>query len=167
MSINLIACIDKSRGIGSNGSLLTKPPLDFKHFRELTMGNIVVFGRSTFEEIGKPLHGRHSIVLSKQDDVNLPNGVFHYKSINQLLKEYSNYSEENVELFICGGMQVYRDLLPYANKIYLTTVDNVFENSDRFFPEFSIDDWKVVSNIKNKATEEYPYDYYFVEYHRK
>ncbi|WP_299831788.1 dihydrofolate reductase [uncultured Metabacillus sp.] len=166
MTINLIACIDKSRGIGSNGSLLTKPPLDFPHFKKLTMGNIVVFGRSTFEEIGRPLTKRHNIVLSNQD-IKLPNGVYHYKSVNQVLREYSSYAEENVELFICGGERLYNDFLPYSNKIYLTIVDHSFQEADRHFPEFSLDEWKVTSSVKNEATNEYPYDYYFVEYAKK
>lgn len=166
MSINLIACIDKSRGIGSKGSLLTKPPLDFKHFKELTMGNVVVFGRSTFEEIGKPLPKRHNIVLSRQN-IKLPNGVYHYTSVNQVLREYNSYAEENVELFICGGEQLYKDFLPYANRIYLTIVDHSFPEADRHFTEFSLDEWKVTSHVKHEANGDYPYNYSFVTYERK
>lgn len=165
--ISLIACIDKNNSIGYKGSLLTKPPLDFKHFKSLTENNFVVFGRDTFLEIGKPLSNRTNIVLSRNSNIKLPSGVFHYTSAQDILFEYENYAEKDIKLSICGGEKVYEEFLPYADNIELTIVDHEFEYADRHFPQFSLDDWKVVENIKNAADESYPYDYYFVTYERK
>lgn len=167
MSINMIACIDISRAIGNKGSLLTKPPLDFKHFKELTYGGFVVFGKTTFEEIGKPLSGRQNIVLSRNPKIKLPEGVYHYQSVEDILFEYHNHGDSSVPLWICGGEKVYKEFLPHANKIYLTIVNHVFPDSDRYFPEFSLDKWEVVDNVKNSATEDYPHDYYFISYKRR
>lgn len=167
MSISLIACIDKNSAIGHQGSLLTKPPLDFQYFKNLTIGNYCVFGRTTFEEIGTPLKNRKNIILTSKGKEGLPSGVFTYSSTDKILAEYKNYAEEDVKLYICGGEKVYEAFLPYANTINLTIVDHSFTQSDRYFPKFSLDEWEVVSNEKNCADETYPYDYYFVTYTRK
>jgi dihydrofolate reductase len=166
MSISLIACIDKANGIGNKGSLLTKPPLDFKYFKELTMNNYCVFGRSTFDEIGKPLPNRHNIVLTKNTKHEYHPDVNVYPSVNDILHDYYEYAEKQINLFICGGEKVYSDFLLHADYIYLTIVDHKFK-ADRHFPKFSLNEWQPVETIKNEATEGYPYDYYFVKYQRK
>jgi dihydrofolate reductase len=167
MTISLIACIDKSRAIGNSGTLLTKPPLDFEHFKNLTVGHYCIFGRKTFEEIGKPLKNRHNIVLSSKGKEGLPSGIFTYPSLEKIMTEYHQYAKNNIELFICGGENVYKEFLPYADYIHLTIVDHIFPKSDRYFPEFTIEEWEVESNVKNEATEDYPYDYYFVTYKKR
>jgi dihydrofolate reductase len=165
--ISLIACIDLNNAIGFKGSLLTKPPLDFKHFKSLTEGTFVVFGKDTFLEIGRPLSNRTSIVLSRDPNVKLPNGVFHYQSVDDVLFEYENYADKKIKLFICGGERVYSEFLPYADYIHLTIVNHQFPNADRHFPQFSLDEWKVIENIGVKADGSYPHDYSFVTYERR
>lgn len=167
MSISLIACIDKNSAIGHQGSLLTKPPLDFQHFKNLTIGNYCVFGRTTFEEIGTPLKNRKNIILTSRGKEGLPSGVFIYPNAEKILTEYENYADEDIQLYICGGEKVYEAFLPYADTINLTIVDHTFPHSDRFFPKVSLDDWEIVSNEKNEADEIYPYDYYFITYQRR
>src|SRR5690606_11016770 len=114
-----------------------------------------------------PLSNRTNIILTKRHQNELGSGVFCYSNINDILWEYRNYGDEQVNMFICGGERVFSDFLPYADYIHLTIVDNVFEHSDRYFPEFSLDEFEVVSNVKNAADEKYPYDYYFITYKRK
>lgn len=167
MSISLIACIDLNRSIGYKGSLLTKPPLDFKHFKSLTEHNFVVFGKDTFAEIGKPLRNRHNIVLSRNPNIELPDEVYHYSSVKDIIFEYENYAEKNVKLFVCGGVKVYSEFLPFADYIHLTIVNHKFSKSDRHFPEFSLDEWKPFERVEIKADESYPYDYHFVTYERR
>jgi dihydrofolate reductase len=165
--ISLIACVDLNNSIGYKGSLLTKPPLDFKYFKALTEYNFVVFGKDTFAEIGKPLSNRQNIVLSRNPKTNLPDGVYHYLSVTDVIFEYENYAEKDVKLFVCGGEKVYSEFLPYADYIHLTIVDHAFEKADKRFPKFSLDDWQVIESVKNAADEKYQYDYYFVTYERK
>ncbi|MEH7116072.1 dihydrofolate reductase [Neobacillus vireti] len=167
MTISLIACCDLNNSIGYKGSLLTKPPLDFKYFRALTEGNFVVFGKDSFMEIGKPLSKRHNIVLSRNPKIDLPNGVYHYLSVEDILFEYDNYSDKSVKMFICGGQKVYQEFLPFADYIHLTIVNHSFEKADRHFPKFSLDEWKPTENVENKADDKYPYSYNFVTYERK
>lgn len=167
MTISLISCIDLNRGIGSKGSLLTKPPLDFQHFKNLTIGNFVVMGKSTYDEIGKPLPKRYNLVLTRKVKHDLPNEVFTYQSVADVLHEYENYAEKEIDLMVCGGQKVYEEFLPHADYIHLTIVDHKFPKSDRFFPQFDLSEWEVVSNVKNAADENYPYDYYFVKYKRR
>jgi dihydrofolate reductase len=165
--ISLIACVDLNNSIGYKGSLLTKPPLDFKYFKALTEHNFVVFGKDTFSEIGKPLRNRHNIVLSRNPKIDLPDEVYHYQSVKDVIFEYENYAEKEVKLFVCGGQKVYEEFLPYADYIHLTIVDHKFEKTDRQFVNFSLDEWKPIESIKNAADEKYPHDYYFVTYERK
>lgn len=167
MSISLISCIDLNNSIGNRGSLLTKPPLDFQHFKELTVGNYCVFGRKTFEEIGKPLSHRHNIILSSKDKSHFPSGVHVYSNAKEILHEYENYAEKGIKLLICGGVRVYSEFLPFADSIFLTIVDHKFPESDTKFPVFSLDEWGVATNVKNEKDDAYPYDYYFIEYKRK
>jgi dihydrofolate reductase len=167
MSINLIACVDKNNAIGYKGGLLTKPPLDFKHFRSLTINNFCVFGKDTFAEIGKPLRNRHNIVISRNPKIKLPDGVYHYQSVEDVLFEYENYAAKEVKLFVCGGEKVYEEFLPHADSIYLTIVDHTFPKSDKYFPRFSLDKWAVGDNVENKADSKYPYNYHFVQYMRR
>jgi dihydrofolate reductase len=164
MTINLIACVDLNNSIGYKGSLLTKPPLDFQHFKNLTIGKHCVMGKSTYDEIGKPLPKRYNLVLTRKINHDLPSDVFVYHSVPDIIHEYENYAEKEIELFVCGGEKVYKEFLPHADYIHLTIVDHKFPKSDRHFPKFDLSEWEVVSNIKNAADENYPYDYYFVTY---
>ena len=165
--IHLIACIDNNSAIGNKGTLLTKPPLDFKHFKKLTTNNFVVFGRKTYEEIGKPLPDRQNIVITSNLNHEYHPEVSVYPSVQDVLSDYINYAEKQVDLYICGGERVYKEFMEHADYIHLTIVDHSFAESDTFFPRFNLDDWTVESNIKNAADEQYPYDYYFVSYKRK
>ena len=156
--ITLISCIDKNRG---------KPPLDFKLFKELTTNNFVVFGKNTFNEIGHPLPNRQNIVITSNTMAEYHPEVNVYPSVNDVLFDYLNYADKAVDLFVCGGERVYKEFLPHADFIQLTIVDHSFPEADRHFPEFDLKDWKHVNTIKNDATEDYPYDYYFVLYENK
>jgi len=165
--IHLIACIDNNSAIGNKGSLLTKPPLDFAHFRQLTTGNFVCFGRKTYEEIGKPLPMRQNIVITSQINHEYHPEVSVYPSVQDVLFDYHVHAEEQIDLYICGGERVYKEFMDYADFIHLTIVDHSFPESDTFFPKFNIDKWTVVSNVKNASDEQYPYDYHFASYKRK
>jgi dihydrofolate reductase len=165
--IHLIACVDSNSAIGNKGELLTKPPLDFKHFKKLTTNNFVVFGRKTYEEIGRPLSDRQNIVITSQTNHDYHPEVSVYPSVQDVLFDYINYAEKEVDLFICGGERVYKEFMEHADFIHLTIVDYTFPDTDTFFPKFNLDEWTVISNVKNPSDEKYPHDYYFVTYKKK
>lgn len=126
--INIIAAVAKNGVIGSKGRLPWKLKTDLARFKQLTMGNVVIFGFNTFSEFGSPLVGRYNIVLSKRSrDIR---GVAVCSSVEQAL-EYAKPLDK--EIFICGGENVYRESIALAERMYITHVDKDFEG-DRHFP---------------------------------
>jgi dihydrofolate reductase len=165
--INIIAAVDLNNGLGFNNHLLIKVPNDMKHFRQLTENNFCVFGRKTYDSIGHPLPNRTNIILTRDTKMKSPEGIFTYNSLQDVIFEYENYNEQENELFVCGGSEVYRQALPYAQRIYLTIIDHTFSEVDTYFPMIDLSEWKVTENIKNKADENNPFDHYFLTYERK
>ncbi|MGG3890191.1 dihydrofolate reductase [Metabacillus fastidiosus] len=164
--INLIAAIDLNNALGFQNKLLVKLPEDMKHFRQLTENNIVVFGRKTYESIGKPLKQRQNIILTRNQDYKAPIGTFVYNTLNEVLHKYSNQSNGDRELFIAGGEEIYRQALPFAKKIYLTIIENHFKQADAFFPKLS-DEWRIVSRESHDPDDKHRYPYHFLVYERK
>jgi dihydrofolate reductase len=167
LSINIIAAIGLGSELGYKNKLLCDLPNDLRHFKELTQGNICVMGRKTYQSLGKPLTNRINVILSHKKNFNIHHGVYVYHSVQDVLREYENYSNKEAELFICGGEEIYKQFIPYADKMYITVIDYVFDKADTFFPSFNLSDWKVVESIANKADENHAYDFHFVKYERR
>ncbi|MBL4951115.1 dihydrofolate reductase [Neobacillus sp. YIM B02564] len=166
MSINLITAIGLNREIGFQGNLLCHLPNDLKHFKKLTSGHFVVMGANTFNSIGHSLPDRQNIILSHKTKHNFPPDVYVYNSIEDILFEYENYANKDVELFIIGGESLYRQFLPYCDRIYLTIIDNIFNEADTFFPEIDISEWKIIEHIVNNKDESHKYNYHYITYER-
>ena len=139
--IALIAACARNRCIGRNGRIPWHIPGEQRRFRTLTMGAAVVLGRRSFEEIGRALPGRRTIVLSSSGDFR-PLGCLNARSLTEAISLAGE-----LDVFISGGAAVYAEALPLAEKIYLTEIDEDFEG-DVFFPEFngeefirSFDEW--------------------------
>ncbi|MFC4769677.1 dihydrofolate reductase [Effusibacillus consociatus] len=161
MTISMIVAMDSKRGIGKNNQLLWHIPEDLRYFKKVTTGKTVVMGRKTYESIGQPLPNRINIVLTK--DMNFkPDGCLVFHSIEDLLS--SKYAEE--ELFIVGGAEIYKLLLPMANKLYITRVEGNFD-ADTYFPEFDSHGWELVSTTDQAVDSNNPYEYRFEVYERK
>lgn len=167
MPITLVAACGLNREIGYKNKLLCSLPNDMEHFKEITLNGICVMGRSTYESIGKPLSHRANIVLSRDSKYDPHPTVYVYSDIETVLHEYTSYGDEEVDVFVIGGQQVYEHFLPYANAIELTVIQHKFPNADSFFPEFSLDDFKVISNVSNESNKDNPYDHSFITYKRK
>lgn len=165
--INLIAAIDLNRGLGFENDLLVKLPSDMKNFKKLTTGHFVVMGSNTFKSIGHHLPNRQNIVITRNTKHDLPNDVYVYNSIHDVIHEYNNYSNKEVDLWVIGGQQIYEQFIEHADRLYLTVIDNYFQKVDTFFPPFNLLDWMVIENKENKADEKNPYDHYFVTYERR
>ena len=133
MKISMISAIArKDRAIGFQNALLWHIPEDFKHFKETTSGHAVIMGENTYRSIGRPLPNRTNIVLSL-DEAFAPEGCVVVRSIEEALEKAKEVERE--EIFIIGGASIYRQFLPYAERLYLTLVEGDFE-SDTFFPEY-------------------------------
>ena len=127
-SFQAIAAMSLNRVIGAGNKIPWHLPEDFKWFKKMTTGHIIVMGRKTFESIGKPLPNRETVVLSRSQ--------FHFPSVRTISElDQIDLAQETREVFICGGAEIYRQALPLCSDLFLTLVKRVVEG-DRFFPEF-------------------------------
>ena len=128
--IYAIVHADKEWGIGKGNDMMFSLPKDMKFFRETTMGHTVVMGGKTLRSFPgqKPLKNRVNIVLSRgqvRDDCVI------VRSYDELKNEMK--ARENEDIFIIGGGEIYRELLPYCHGAYVTKVDAV-GGAEVFFP---------------------------------
>lgn len=156
--VSIIVAIGKNRAIGKNNRLLWNLPRDLEHFRKVTSGHTVVMGDRTFESIGKPLPNRKNIVVTLKPNYRAP-GCEVRNSLEEVLREAKVSPEE---VFIIGGGQIYRQSLPWADKLYLTVVDDEPE-ADTFFPNYS-DFSKIVSE---ESISDGGYNFKFLELIKK
>jgi dihydrofolate reductase len=126
-----IAAMALNRVIGNGNRIPWQLPEDFKWFKRMTTGQIVVMGRKTFESIGRPLPNRQTIVLTSSGQPIA--GVQVAKSLDALATAVP--AGDTREVFICGGAQIYRQALPLCSDLYLTLVNRNVDG-DTFFPPF-------------------------------
>ena len=123
-----IAAMTTNRVIGNQGKIPWHLPEDFKWFKRTTMGDILVMGRKTYESIGRPLPGRKIIVLSRTPQSIPGVQVFTNPADIEALNT-------NKTIWIAGGSEIYRQMLPLCSELYLTRVHRKVEG-DTFFPRF-------------------------------
>lgn len=136
-----IVAVDKNWGIGYKNELLFHVPEDMKFFKEKTLGKVVVMGKNTFLSLPgqKPLPNRVNIVLTRSKNFN-PDGVILLNSLESLLEKLQEFESEDI--FIVGGQSVYKMMLPYCHKIYVTHFDAEV-TADTFFPNLDENpEWK-------------------------
>ena len=123
-----IVAMAANRVIGKSGTIPWHLPEDFKFFKATTLGHAIVMGRKTYESIGKPLPGRENIILSR----TMPEtpGITIVRSLEELREP-----TDGRDLFVIGGEEIYRLLLPRVQEIYVTKVPKTIEGDTRF-PEF-------------------------------
>ena len=160
--ISFIVAMDRNNVIGHQNDMPWHLPRDLKFFKEKTTGHTIVMGRKTFESIGRVLPNRKHIVITR-DGSNLPEEVEVIDDINKVI---DLAMETDEEIFVIGGGNIFKQLLPYADRLYVTYIDESFEG-DVYFPEIPRDQFVEVSKVKGIKDEKNPYDYYFIEYERK
>ena len=161
--ISIIVAIAENYAIGKKGDLLCHMPADLKHFKEITTGSTVLMGERTFLSLPKhPLPNRRNIVLTDVAGKTFEGAETVY-SIDELVAKVS--PEE--EAFVIGGGMVYRQMMPLADKLYITHIHHSWEDADTFFPEIKADEWKLLSAERHEADDKNPYDYTFAEYGRR
>lgn len=161
--MNIIVAIDEHYAIGRNGDLLCHMRADLQHFKALTTGHTVVMGSKTYLSLPRrPLPGRRNIVLTRQDAA-LFEGAEVVRSIEDILALNSPANE----IFVIGGGEVYRQLMPYADRLYITRIHHTWDDADTFFPTIDESQWSVESEERHQADEQNPYDYTFQTYCRR
>ena len=134
--ISIIVAVAKGGAIGKEGKMPWKIPGEQRQFKDLTTGHVVVMGRTSYEEIGHPLPNRTIIVVSKTKVFSGEN-LYTVKSLKEAIERAGQE-----EIFIAGGAELFQEALPLANKIYMTYVDMEVPDADRFFPNFSEEEYK-------------------------
>ena len=155
--IALIAAMTDDRVIGIENRLPWKLPADMKWFRRHTLGKPIVMGRKTFESFGgKPLPERLNIVITRDRDYRADGAVVVH-DIDAALA----VAGDAEEVMIIGGASFYEQMLPRADRLYLTFVHADVEG-DAWFPEFDRSQWREVYREDHEADEKNPYAYSFV-----
>ena len=168
MKIALIVAMAENGVIGKNNQLPWYLPEDLKYFKATTMGKPIVMGRKTFESIGKALPGRTNIVLSRQTDLKLPEGVRIAASIEEAIdiSEAVSVIDGSEEIMIIGGEQIYTLFMEKASRLYLTKVHAAVEG-DAYFSGFEESEWELMTEEGHKASGSNPHDYSFCVLERK
>lgn len=156
--VSIIAAIGRTtRALGKNGDLLFKIPEDLKRFRAITKGHPVIMGRKTWEslpEVVRPLPGRANFVVTRQLNFEAP-GALVVNTLEEALAS-AKVVGGSEEIFIIGGGELYMLGLPYADRLYLTLVEDDAEG-DVFFPEYDMFTKEIVREEHSESTPSYSF----------
>ncbi len=133
LPVSIVVAVAENGVIGRDGDMPWKLSGDLKRFKAITMGNPIIMGRKTFESIGRPLPGRHNIVITRNSALQAK-GVDHVSSLVEALKTAQSWAAENgaKEICIIGGGEIYRQSLGFADRLYYTEVKTKPEGDTRF-----------------------------------
>lgn len=162
--ISAIVAVNEDWGIGYNNDLLEHIPADLKNFKELTTGNTIIMGRKTWDSLPKkPLPNRKHIVITNDTPDFKDDVVFTSMRVaDYLMRLTSGYSE----VFIIGGASIYKQLLPYCNRVYVTKIYKKHENVDTYFPNLDeTDDWTTTPIAEPENYKDFSYQFW--RYDRK
>ena len=151
--LSLIVAMAKNRVIGADNRIPWHLPNELKLFKSLTMGHHIVMGRKTYESIGRLLPGRTTVIVTRQKDYVVPGAI-----VAHSVAEAITACNGDDEIFVIGGADLFRETLPIADRLYLTTVDAEPEG-DTFMPEFDSGEWKETSAQAFEKDEKHAYPY--------
>ncbi|BCJ94546.1 dihydrofolate reductase [Anaerocolumna cellulosilytica] len=156
--ISAIAAMSKNRVLGMNGKIPWHIKGEQSRFRELTTGKTIIMGRRSYDEIGRPLPDRKTILISSKLNIQDNNCV----TVSSLI-EALRLTKHEEEVFISGGGQVYEEALPFLDRIYLTVIDKEYDG-DIYFPVFDTNIYRKI--YEHRIEGEIPYTYYTYEKYR-
>lgn len=148
--INIIAAVSANGVIGVSGRIPWSIPADMAHFKELTTGGAVIMGRYTYESIGRPLPERFNIVVSRKSCYSGDE----LATVPDIESAIKLAKKERSEIFLCGGERIYSEGIRYAQRLYLTLLDDEY-CGDAYFPEFDHSEFrltKIQRDNENKLT---------------
>ncbi|AUP81577.1 dihydrofolate reductase [Flavivirga eckloniae] len=160
--LTIIGAAAENDAIGKDNKLIWHLSDDLKRFKSLTNGHHIIMGRKTFESFPKPLPNRTHIVITRQSDYNVPDGVIIVHSLDEAIKAAKN----DPQPFVIGGGEIYKQALLVADKIELTRVHENFEG-DAFFPEIDTSIWKETANTFHTKDDKHEHEFSFLTYERR
>lgn len=166
MILSVIVAMAHNRVIGLNNQMPWHLPADLAWFKKNTLNKPVIMGRKTFESIGRPLPNRHNIVISRQIESidNKISNVSWVKSIDEAISFAQKQQPD--EVFIIGGGNIYKQVLPLIDRLYLTHIDAELQG-DTYFPDYLPEQWQVIYQEDHQADEKNSYPYQFKILQRK
>ncbi len=159
--LTIIVAAAENDAIGKDNQLIWHLSDDLKRFKTLTNGHHIIMGRKTFESFPKPLPNRTHIVISRQENYTVPDGVIVVNSLTDAIEA----SKSDSQAYIIGGGEIYKQALLVADKIELTRVHHNFE-ADTFFPKIDNTMWKTTHNTFHDKDENHAYPFSFITYKR-
>ena len=164
----LIAAVGRSGAIGLRDGLPWRLPSDLRGFKAETMGKPVIMGRRTFASLGRPLPGRHLVVVSRDPAFPLPEGAVGATGIIEALGRAQGIAAERgaAEVMVAGGSEVYRAAIPFADALRITEVD-LSPEADSFFPAIDPALWRELSRAAGERGERDEAAFAVVRYGRR
>ena len=160
--LTLIVAAGENDAIGKDNKLIWHLSDDLKRFKALTSGHSIIMGRKTYETFPKPLPNRKHIVISRQHNYKVPDGVVVVNNLDDAI----NAAKDDAQPFIIGGGEIYKQAMPYASKIELTRVHETFD-ADTFFPQINKSVWNEIDKTFHAKDTDHEYTFSFITYERK
>lgn len=160
--LTIIVAAAENDAIGKDNKLIWHLSDDLKRFKSLTNEHHIIMGRKTFESFPKPLPNRTHIVITRQNDYKVPDGVIVVNSLEDAI----DAAKSDAQPFIIGGGEIYKQALLVANKIELTRVHENFE-ADTYFPKIDMTVWKEAANKFHTKDDKHKHEFSFLTYERK
>ena len=161
MRLSIVVAMDSNRLIGKDNGLPWHLPADLAFFKKLTTGNTILMGRKTFDSIGRPLPNRRNIVITRNADIEITD----CEVVNSIEKALL-LAQSETEVMVIGGAKLYQQILPIADRLYITQVEGEFDG-DTYFPHYDEDDWLEVSCESHQPDEKNKHAYHFIILKRK
>jgi dihydrofolate reductase len=163
MILSIIVAAAENGVIGKDGKMPWRLPAESAYFKSTTLGHPVITGRKNYEAMGRPLPDRLNIVITRQTDLKLPEGVIVTHSLEAAL----NLPEvkQAQEVFVIGGQQIYDQAMPLTDKLYLTSVHAKI-NGDTFF-KYDPGQWELIWSEDHPADEQNKYGFRLQQLVRK
>ncbi|HEY9184748.1 MAG TPA: dihydrofolate reductase [Salegentibacter sp.] len=159
--LTMIAAAAENNALGKENDLVWHLPDDFKRFKKLTTGHHIIMGRKTFESFPQALPNRTHIIITRNEDYKAKGAV-----VVHSLERALEIAKDDPQPFIIGGGEIYKQALPYSEKIELTRVHSDFE-ADTFFPEIDEDKWKLVNEEFHPTDEKHKFPFTYLTYERR
>ncbi len=161
MRLSIIVAMDDNQLIGKDNALPWHLPADLGYFKKTTTGKTVLMGRKTYESIGRPLPNRRNVIVSRNTDFQA-SGCEVVSSIDAALE----LAKDDNEVMVMGGASFYEQMLPSADRLYITQIEGEYEG-DAYFPALDRGEFVETFRESHIPDDKNPYTYHFTILDRK
>ena len=156
MRLSIVVAMDCNRLIGKDNELPWYLPADLAFFKKLTTGNTILMGRRTFDSIGRPLPSRRNIIITRNTNIEIT-GCEVVNSIEEAL----SLAQGETEVMVIGGAKLYQQILPIADRLYITQIESEFDG-DTYFPSYNEAEWFQISLDSREPDEDNHHKCHFI-----